>query len=262
MAFIKFNKNNVDYTLFLGNHISSSYPLIKNGGGLKSLDVLVIESGGYNLNYYYSLNSLQYKEIFEKIPFENPDIKIYNTDCFPTDLGILESAGMQAGSAIIPLIYGSNFFRVDHKITRREAIKRIGSIGLGLAILLSWVGTAVNGFSDGEYCKIVSTFNSANSSLLPSPVRGFRDAVNARIIEEYIIPNEKKAETLNIGILFGADHTGIKEKIKYKFLRDKTIGVYKKIGYHGIDKDTLNKIEKVTYQDRAYRFENIFLDLF
>lgn len=260
MTFIKFNKNNVNYTLFLGNHVSPSYPLIKSGGGLKSLDVLVLEGSGYSFNRFFG--HIQYEEILEKIPYENPGIKIYNVDCGFTTAGGFADIGVNTTITTIPFIYILKPFR-EHKITRREAVKRLGYLGLGLVAVLSDFGPFTYVFSDKEDNKIISSLTSARTSLIPLPKIGFRDAVNAKIIEEYVVPNEKKrSNTLNIGILFGGGHSGIKEKIKYKFLRDKTVNIYKKFDYPGIDKDTLNKIERVTYQYRAYRIENIFLDLF
>ena len=92
---------------------------------------------------------------------------------------------------------------------------------------------------------------------------GFRNAVIARKVEEYIVPNEMQPGTkLNVGILFGAAHSGIENNIQNRWLRNTTISAYEKFGYPGTSKDDLNRIRRINYKNGRYIGEELSLNLF
>jgi len=264
MAYEKFEQNGVNYTLLLGNHTFSSYPLIENAGGLDSLDVLVIEKtlgGKMEMERKY-----QYFELFEKIPEKNPDIKVYEIDFPLSSLGHLSLVG-EATMYVLLTLYGLSAFKKTEP-TRRDVLKKIGKAGVGL-VGASFFAPLINAHYNGKDIEIISEINTIRTSLLPLPLIGFRDAAVAKIVEEYIVPQERvDSEELNVGILFGAVHSGVEEKIKYKTLRDVTIGAYRLFDYPGIIRDRLNRVRRITYIGRERKFskryqsQDITLDLF
>lgn len=260
MAFEKFEQNGVNYTLLLENHKPWSwYPLIKSSGGLNSLDVLVLETTGICFGERNDFIKEAYRDIFDKIPYENPCIKIYNADFLKTFFGRVALLG-EIALSVFTMFYGLTAFK-GGEITRREALKRMGKLGVGLFGATEF-GNIINSFCDKEDIEVLSKLNTARTIMLPTPRVGFRDAATARIIEEYIIPSERSSKSLSLGILFGASHTGIEEHIRYKSLRNVVIEGYKLLDYPGTTKDELNKIEKIVYRDGEYVCKKIELDLF
>ncbi len=90
MSYKSFEHQGVEYKLFLATHSRSSYPMIKNSGGLKDLDALVLESenGDLDLMMHYAQEDPQYVEIFSRIPEENPNIVIYGAGFPISALGV------------------------------------------------------------------------------------------------------------------------------------------------------------------------------
>lgn len=262
MAYEIFEKNGVIYKLFMGTHSISSYPMIGNSGGLKDLDALVLENGTRNLKTFMDLfmHNTQYKELFENIPQENPGIKIYDVD-FPVSVtgGLGTAAEILASAYAVK--YGASALRKG-EISRREVLKRTFKLGTGI-LGLSLFGTIINGLYNGEDVEIISEVNAVRSSVLVTPRIGFRNAVVARKIENYIVPAEKTPEKrLNVGILFGAAHSGIEHCIRYTWLRDRTIQAYKLAGYPCTSKSELNKVRKLAYTGKGYVGEEISTNLF
>jgi len=263
MAYEIFEHNNVRYKLFLGNHIRSSYPMVKASGKLKDLDVLVLEGSKNPERIMESLDSIQYSEFLSRIPEENPNISVYYPDIFPSVSGVVASISSELLQIIPMTVAAESITSKKKEISRREALKAIGRIGVGLFFGLSYFGNFINAFYDGEDIEIISEANAIKSSALPNPIVGFRDAAIARIVEEYILPNEmQEGKELNVGIIFGAAHSGIEQKIRNKLLRDTTISAYESLGYPGILKNDLSKIVRLRYENGRYVIKEISINLF
>jgi hypothetical protein len=84
-----------------------------------------------------------------------------------------------------------------------------------------------------------------------SPLTALRDAITAKKLEEFVVPEMAKrlGRKPNIGIVFGADHTGMELSIKHKKLRESIIKFHSMLNYPGIDTDYLNKIYELDFED-------------
>ncbi|MFH1636800.1 MAG: hypothetical protein ABIB71_00065 [Candidatus Woesearchaeota archaeon] len=258
MSYEKFEHEGVRYSIFLSNHITSSYELIKNAGGLKDLDALVVETwlepmDKESLPIYQ--NYWQYSEIFKNIPKENPDLKIYDIDFPNSILGIASSIFVEGVLPLAAVGFGATAF--VGKMTRRSLFRRAAALGVGI-----WGATFplsfLNAFTTKKDIEPVSELNNLRTCALPSPLVGFRNAAAAKIIEEHIAGKKAKS----IGILYGSLHSGIEEYVKHPGIRDKTIEAYRRLGYPGVKKDQLDTIGKITYSRGEFKVEEIKLNLF
>jgi len=92
--------------------------------------------------------------------------------------------------------------------------------------------------------KLFSNFNY----LLQGPYGEGRNAINARKIEEFVVPRVKEIsnkEKPTIGAIFGAAHMGLEYDLKSKLRRDITIWNWKNLNfkkYAGLETKDLNTI--------------------
>jgi hypothetical protein len=124
-----------------------------------------------------------------------------------------------------------------------EGLKTVGG-----AFLASHYLHETYSSNTGESPEFMARLQSLRTHLIPTPRFGFRDAINARKIEEGIVPElshtlKKKPYIL---VVAGAGHSGLKEDLQYKNLRDAYIGLHSAFGYLGLDTEHLNTISKVT----------------
>jgi len=264
MSYRHFKHNNIDYRMFLGNHKRSSYPSIEQGGGIESLDVLVMECQNWVAQKFLSiaLNDPQYKHIFKEIPKRNPGLVVYNLDMdCPLPMSVASIAAEFAPSAIA-LQYGLKKSEPQNP-TRRQAIKRITALALGAFGCGTHAAGFISGLTTGEHPAILSSAQGALSSLTSTPVGGLRDAIAAKIIEEYITPKEMQpGKALKVGILYGSGHAGIEHKIKHKWLRESVLWMYETLGYVNMKRADLNTIARITCKDGTFRCEDITIHLF
>ena len=269
MSYKKFKHNGVNYTLFMGNHKSSSYSSIVNSGGLKSLDVLVLESGGlssHDINQTFNnlKTFIQYKEIFEKIPKENPSVIIYDIDCYINKRTMTGGLLLEVLPLSFCLDYGLKIFKKEKK-SRREFIKRFSSLSLVGLYGLSISEQIINGIIPFENIETVSKLKNTCTKLFPGPILGFRNVIAAKIIEEYITSKElslKNSDTLKVGIVYGSAHSEIYDNIIDKPYRDMVVSAYKKLGYPGTTREELNEIKRFVFREGKYGGEKIQLDFF
>jgi len=270
LSYKKFNHNGINYTLFMGSHTHSSYPSIVNSGGLKNLDILILESGQLGKldteeTLFNLKNFSQYREIFKKIPEENPSIILYDVDCSISNQVILNERLAGLFFLYLYFEYELEMLKKEDK-SRRDFFKQFGPLALGGAYVLSSIGSVINSFIDSEEIKFFSELKDFFSILIPGPVVGFRNSLAAKIIDEYVVPMEmtsrKIHDGLNVGIIYGSFHSGIDDNLRNKNYRGAVINAYKKMGYPGTTKKELNEIKRFIFNNGKYSGKKIQLDFF
>lgn len=91
----------------------------------------------------------------------------------------------------------------------------------------------------------ITEINNLRTNLLPTYFLSFRDAVTAKKISQYLVPRHPNGSKAQVGIIYGAMHSGIETKLKHPWIADATIGLYHDLLGIG-DNDFLNQVIKVT----------------
>ncbi len=253
MSLRTFETDDAVYYLGLGNHTTSSKPLFDDVN-LSKLDFMVFEDCGVTRGLEYMVdNNVQYKDLYKKLRFENPYIKTYGVD---VDCGFIRALLGTTAFDILPTIGGFKLVYDAHKefkkhkekkkkMSRRKFLKTLG-LGLTGAYLASTLpttaGVMANSTSKKQMVPLAEQIQGIRSSVMPSEVLAFRDAVTAKKISEYLVPKHKSNYgKVHCGILYGSLHSGIELKIKQPWIADATIGIY----YNLLRTQTKNKINEV-----------------
>ncbi len=184
----------------------------------------------------------QYRNIFSRFQFENEQAQVYSVDystsrpALLTD-GLVDSTFLGASSLLVttcglPEISNGN----------------IGE-GIGLCALGGIAGYSVlaSGFAAGNKNShpINTGLASLRTSLIPTAIVGFRDALAAKKISEYLVPKHKQeGRKVQAAILYGAAHAGIEAKIKHPWTADATLWLYHDLFRYG-DTAELNQIREI-----------------
>lgn len=214
MAYTKFSTGKADYVLQLGKRTENIQNLFEG------IDALVTETGENKPEALYlwarTMGSRPDGKPIEYCRKNN--IPIFMTDAPTTELGhyrclLSGCIEMFLPPMLIPLFYHFSNKRVNKFLGRLH----------------------------GDY-----TF------ILQSPVEA-RNALNARKIEEFVVPRIKEIldkKHPKIGIDFDAGHIGLEYHLKSKLRRDLTLWNWKNLNfskYVGLDKKQLNKVYEANY---------------
>ncbi len=217
-----FETDDAKYYLGLGNHTDSSRPIFEDVD-FSTLDMIVFEDSGYLFPYYNK--DKQYSEIFNEI-MRNSKAKIYGVDVYTgkwamaTELPLPIAGGVLLTRSVIGTI------RKRRQLSRRGFLNN-GLQGLLGSFLLSPMPMLANCKNTKEDIEVITKLNNVNSNLLPTLILGFRDAVTAKKISQYLIPlNKKEGRKLNVALIYGGMHSGIETKLKNPWISDRTIALY------------------------------------
>lgn len=232
-----FETEDAVYYLGFGNHLTSSAPIFRNID-FSELDLMVFEDGGIDLSREVRLH-LQYADIYEKIQRENPSLPIYGVDV-PGHSQII--IFLEILGALYAIDRSERI--IKNKESRREFLKNtIGLVGSLSAVDLSTSFIeAVNTMTINN--ERISDAYKLRSNFAPTPIVGFRDAVTAKKISEYLVPKHKTdGRKPQVALLYGELHSGIETKLRHPEIADATIKAYRAIGYSSPEE--LNEVREV-----------------
>ncbi|MBS3170113.1 hypothetical protein J4210_06545 [Candidatus Woesearchaeota archaeon] len=237
MALHTFETDTARYYLGLGNHGESSAPLFADVD-ISSLDFMVLERMGMVVPEQL-FDDPQYSEITrqlraEAVPLYSVD---YDTGEGTSDLLFLSTMAVGLGtmavgiSEIIAGEYGEG-----------SALVGGGSLPASVLYHLSR-GSALAEMPRRCHSLVL---NSLWTSLMPIPLVGFRDAVAAKKIGEYLVPKHRHEDgsKVQVGILYGLFHSGIETKLQSPWLADATLWLYHDLFGYG-DTAELNQIQEL-----------------
>ncbi len=213
MSYTEFSTENANYILQLGNHITENKHDINMFNGI---DALVIETGNNSLEDMIRIRGIpQMNKPIEYCKYKS--IPIFSVDIGPNFNGFLRTIASMV--LTFPLDFRCNYYAFKEE-------------------------------------KINNTFKRLHADfnfLAQHPASEGRNAINARKIEEFVVPMLVKVlnkERPKIGMVFGAGHTGLEYDLKSKKRRDFTIWNYRNFNfgkYAGFYKEKLNIVSMAQY---------------
>ncbi len=226
MALRTFETNTARYYLGLGNHATSSAPIFEDVD-VKSLDFLVLEGGALNTPEQFQYNR-QYYDLYQRLKEETT---VYDVDFGPSKSMLRFSWFIETG-----LPYVSTIIILEPLIGPF-------SVPVGLA---SIIYPTPNNQNTPITFSSLSLLNGLHRSLIPTPMGGFRDAVAAKKISEYLVPKHQHQDgsKVQVGILYGAMHSGIETKIKHPWISNATIKLYHDFFRYG-NTAALNEVREI-----------------
>ncbi len=259
-----FETKDAKYWLGLGNHLESSCSIFKDVE-LSNLDMFVFEGDGTSGILPY-LGEHQYCELYGQLQKEKPGISVYDVEVVPSKAQIKYSEyadgtlGILGVGLIVKAVLGIELKKYEKKaITRRDFLKSSAYISGGIA-LNSNALQLLSAFSDEKNYPLLDSVSGIRASAFPTPLTGFRDTVVAKKISEYLVPKHKKEHRkVNVGLIYGAGHSGIETKLLHPWLNSATLFVYDNL-MHCATKERLNEIRQIvssknrtsiTYEDCA-----------
>jgi hypothetical protein len=117
----------------------------------------------------------------------------------------------------------------------------------------------------GENPETLARLNSSRMHLIPTPQFELRNAISARKIEEYIVPELQKQLGRNprVVLVYGAGHSGLKEDLQHPNLRNFYLRIYSALGFPGIDTTYLDTVTDLSIDQKGqyalnHRKANLF----
>lgn len=236
MAYTAFSTDNADYILDLGNHIHNR----RNITIFEGIDALVLESGNVNPS------------------------------------GILLSNGSIGGNTdlvafckqkSVPIYFSD--VRIDgeqeEQIDRKKQISNFEHVLM--FVMAGYVGFSKRR-SKGIVERSIQRLYAEHSYRRQLPVTAGRNAINARKIEEYIVPDVSSLahkRKPKIGIHFGAAHMGLEYDLCSKERRDLAIFYQKNVygkDFAPYDPETLHSVTVAQFVDGQWSIERRRIDLF
>lgn len=246
MSYSEFSTENADYYLVYGIHTRSNIEPIFEPERIRNLDAIVLENAVEptleKINITWLADCVPYKEILSNVTDAKlrygKSIPVYFGDCDP---GFIRSLLLEEGVSAAELLSGYFFLS---KIAERLGIKKDFGLIISAAIVFGLKFLPIpyslpRGRTDSPLTKIVAEAEY----LIPTTLE-FRNALIAAKVDEYLAPklNEHLQKKPGIAIVYGAGHAGIKEDIISKKRRDLILELYRKIGYFGMEKSSLDNL--------------------
>lgn len=273
MSGIDFSTDKADYRLLYTVHRRPVQdPILTNG----TYDAFVIEA--YHTEEFFDvLWKSPLKRDYEGIFSETQKNKkpIYIVDVLTEIPAIFFERLSNATLVVLGLFQAytgieqlRRIMRDEIRMSRRRFLK---SIGVESARTIGGAYLAFDFISGGfptffsDYPEGLARANSLRRHLLPTPVIELRNAISARKIEEFVAPGLQRRinRKPKIVLVYGAGHSGLKEDLEHRGLRDFYINLYQRIGYAGIDTTYLDVVTTLSLiPDGGYKLEHRNANLF
>ncbi len=248
MGFSRFSTANANYELYYAVHTE---PTIINQERFNSLDCTILETGDWNhRDAVFGRDRLLHEEQVQYGPVISQHKKsrkpIFLTDTLYFSSGVTKyNEKLKALSIAIPSTASLSlcFFLLPASVALTS---------------YSYLNIYFNFFESGWYLKDKDLFKSKIKKIhnFFKEVNFFysphilRDAVTAKKTEEFIAPEMQKrlGRKPEIGIVFGAYHSGMELSLKYKKLREGIIKFHSALNYPCLDKSHLNKVSELNFE--------------
>ncbi len=250
MALRTFETDTAKYYLGLGRHDRSSAPIFEDVD-FGSLDFMVLEDGSSPVKMASKFfNDCQYKAIYLRLKKENEAPRIYSIDQASSTYLPIYTAYTSISMTLSYILSLAGVGEIDHNhISQGLELLASGIIlGSDLPLMFSLA-------SSGKKSRPLTTaFQNVKTNLIPTPLVSFRDAIAAKKTAEYLVPKHRHQDgsKVNVGILYGAAHSGIETKLKYPWIADATITFYHYLLGFG-DRTALNEVREVIPEEENVR---------
>jgi hypothetical protein len=232
---------------------------IFEASNFNSVDAVVLEAY-HSEEWFEKLWKSEFKKHHEAI-FQNAQRTkkpVYVTDVLTTSNGrsFEDIASLLPDFMGLMAVYdGANkvkkHIKEKDEMTRRQFLKFWGKQSAKIAIG-AYLGSDLicrnYVIQSGQTPETLARLNSSRMHLMPTPQFELRNAISARKIEEFIVPElqQRLGRNPSIVLVFGAGHSGLKEDLQHKRLRDFYLGSYSLMGFPGIDTTYLDTITELS----------------
>ncbi|MDD4894323.1 MAG: hypothetical protein PHW54_03310, partial [Candidatus Omnitrophica bacterium] len=236
-----FSTCKADYILYGGIHARGVNLSEKT---LQQIDAVVLETGAGTYEYWTLdelFSHLLYRNLaskteeFKKPIFfvDLPNSKFIRNKFF--SLLVLVSTLLEISLIILP----ATFFVKNPSYVTLPLVLPIFSL------LFAFITSIL---PSGKIWKNISSYMTL--SLFFTPIVGFRSAITAEKIEEFVVPRieKRKGSRPNMLIVYGIGHNDIKPYLQHKWLRKIVLGLHRLWGYFPYDKTYLNKIGEINFR--------------
>ena len=276
MSNIEYSTENADYRQIYVVHTMPVKDSVFEGNNFDSVDAVVLEAY-HSEEWFDKLWKSEYKKFHDAI-FQNAQRTgkpVYITDVLTTSGG----RGFEDVAWAIPNFVGlfgvfDGVSKVKKQIKEKKEMTRRQFLKFWGAQTAKIVGGAYLG-SDlvcrnyvqqtGENPEFLARLNSSRMHLIPTPQFELRNAISARKIEEYVVPELKQQLGRNpkVVLVYGAGHSGLKEDLQNPRLRDFYVGLYSAMGFPGIDTTYLDTVTNLSIdQNGQYSLRHRKANLF
>ncbi len=257
MSYTQFSTDNADYYLVYAHH--KEWGIINEEifqkPKIDSLDAIILESGEMEYKNRASYHPF-YSELRNNAEESKKNTKIYLVDVHLTSPEFSKSAYFLKKS--VHLLVGGGLalsaaFDFKKRTNRRKFLKGGLKVLASFGIFSSFAGLHINSNIEGEAIPVVSEIESFLGYMPPLPGIELRNAIAARKIEEYIVPElwRDLGRKPLIAIVYGGGHVGIETDLKYKGMRDSVIKTYDALGYVGIKTEDLNYVYEIDVKNNT-----------
>ena len=185
----------------------------------------------------------QYQNLYGRLQNESPQAAVYGVDyCYKDDRSTYNAVSNELilrGTIMI----STSVVGVP-KIINGDMMVGIGLLAAGVVAAYPIVPIKLEAHTKESH-SFLTQLTAWGTSLLPTPIIGFRDAVAAKKISQYLVPKHKQeGRKVQAAILYGAAHSGIEAKIKYPWTADATLWLYHTLFHYG-DTVELNQVREI-----------------
>ncbi|MCK4429050.1 MAG: hypothetical protein KAU95_01645 [Candidatus Aenigmarchaeota archaeon] len=234
----KFSTENAEYTLYPGVHGETTKIKMED---MKDYDAIVLETGFNDYENYDMINLLStadYSEVIGKNLLLDEPKPIFYVDIPPKKwLG-------KKGS-------GYNINKIVHALSFTIPFGLgITNLPLGIPLMMPAI-SLYSCFLKENTDKLDKVINYLGVSYFYTQ-SGFRSAISAKKIEEFVVPEIEKRkddEKPNIFIEYGALHGDLEPYLKHKKLRDLAVGFHEKKKISLLDMEYVNKVSELKLKE-------------
>lgn len=254
---VEYSTQNADYRQVYTVHTMPIKDSVFEKGNFDSVDAVVLEAY-HSEEWFDMLWKSEYKKFHDAVlkNVQRTGKPVYVTDVMTTPGG----RSFEDVATLLPDFFGligvvdgvSKVRNQRKEMTRRKFLKFFGAqttkvIGGAYLVGSDMVyGNYV--MLTGETPEFLARLNSSRTHLIPTSQSELRNAISARKIEEFIVPElqQKLGRNPKVLLVYGAGHSGLREDLQRPKLRDFYIRLYSTMGFPGIDTTYLDTITNLS----------------
>lgn len=276
MSSVEYSTESADYRQIYAIHTRPLVDSIFEENNFNSIDAVVLEAY-HSEQWFEKFWNTKYKKYHDPLFLnaQRTGKPVYITDVIATKTGIIIEDMTLLPLDILGFFGVYDGVRAVHKqieekksLTRREFFKFWGRESvkiMGGAYLATHFIHQQYALQIGDNPELLARLHSLRTHLVPTPQMELRNAISARKIEGYVVPElqQQLGRKPKILLVNGAGHSGLKEDLQHKKLRDLNISLYSSLGFFGIDTTYLDVVTNLSIDENGkyllkHRNANLF----
>ena len=259
MGNVEYSTDNANYRQLYTIHTMPIKDSIFDRDKFDSIDAVVLEayhSEDWFKLLWQSLFKKHHDVVFDAVQRTGKPLYVVDVLTTPAGRGFEDIVTLLPDFVGLVLVYdgikkAKKQIKEKKEMTRRQFLKFWGSQSakvIGGAYLGADLVCRNYAIQTGDNPELLARLNSSRMHLVPTPQFELRNAITARKVEEFIAPElkQKLGRKPNIVLVYGAGHSGLKEDVRHQELRNFYLGLYRRLGFPGIDTTYLDTITNVS----------------